>query len=82
MNIVSAVHEGFSNVPKLFGSEVREQGKVTDFRSGMKEAGKARFHVTWNLRSTLTNCTRVSSTVIMMELPVLYVNPWKVPRKM
>jgi hypothetical protein len=43
MNIVSAVHEGLYNAPKLYGSEVREQGKVTDFGSGMKEAGKASF---------------------------------------
>jgi len=43
MNIVSAVHEGFQNVPKLYGSDVREPGKVTDFESGMKEAGKASF---------------------------------------
>jgi len=43
MNIVSAVHEGFHNVPKLYGSDVREPGKVTDFGSGMKEAGKASF---------------------------------------
>lgn len=40
MNIVCSVHEGFHNVPKVYGSEVREQGKVTDFATGMKEAGK------------------------------------------
>jgi len=44
MNIVSAVHEGLYNAPKLYGSEVREQGKVTDFGSGMKEAGKGFFY--------------------------------------
>jgi len=41
MDIVSSVHEGFYNAPKLYGSDVREQGKVTNFTSGMKEAGKA-----------------------------------------
>ena len=40
MNIVSSVHEGFHNAPKLYGSDVREPGKVTDFGSGLKEAGK------------------------------------------
>ena len=45
MNIVSAVHEGLYNAPKLYGSEVREQGKITDFGSGMKEAGKASIYV-------------------------------------
>jgi len=44
MNIVSAVHEGFQNAPKLYGSDVREPGKVTDFESGMKEAGKGFFY--------------------------------------
>ena len=52
MNIVSAVHEGFQNVPKLYGSDVREPGKVTDFESGMKEAGKASF-VRFAVRSQL-----------------------------
>jgi hypothetical protein len=45
MNIVSAVHEGLYNAPKLYGSEVREQGKITDFGSGMKEAGKASIYI-------------------------------------
>ena len=40
MDIVQSVHEGLYNAPALYGSEVREQGKVTDFASGMREAGK------------------------------------------
>jgi sterol 3beta-glucosyltransferase len=40
MDIVSSVHEGFYNAPKLYGSDVREHSKVTNFTSGMKEAGK------------------------------------------
>lgn len=40
MDIVSSVHEGFYNAPKLYGSEVRNHGKVTNFTSGVKEAGK------------------------------------------
>lgn len=40
MKIVVSVHEGFQNVPKLYGSEVREPGEVTDFKSGLREAGK------------------------------------------
>lgn len=40
MDIVSSVHEGFYNAPKLYGSEVREHGEVMNFTSGMKEAGK------------------------------------------
>ncbi|KAJ7582522.1 glycosyltransferase family 1 protein [Mycena floridula] len=45
MKIVTSVHEGFQNVPNLLGSEpVRAPGKVTDFQSGIKEAGKGLFY--------------------------------------
>ncbi|KAK0458622.1 UDP-Glycosyltransferase/glycogen phosphorylase [Desarmillaria tabescens] len=40
MKIVTNIHDGFHNMPKLYGSEVREPGKVSDFQSGLKEAGK------------------------------------------
>lgn len=36
------MHEGLHNAPKLYGSEVRERSTVTDFSSGLKEAGKVR----------------------------------------
>lgn len=42
MDIVLSVQEGFKNAPKLYGSSVREPGKVTDFGSGIREAGKVR----------------------------------------
>lgn len=34
------VAKGFHNVPKLYGTEVRQVDKVTDFQSGMKVAAK------------------------------------------
>lgn len=34
------MHEGLHNTPKLYGSRVRDKGKVTDFESGVKEGGK------------------------------------------
>ncbi|KAF8191604.1 glycosyltransferase family 1 protein [Mycena galopus ATCC 62051] len=40
MDIVTGVHEGFYNTPKLYGSKVRKTGKVTGFGSGLKEGGK------------------------------------------
>jgi hypothetical protein len=40
MSIVTSIHEGFHNAPKLYGSKIREKGEVTDFKSGLKEAGK------------------------------------------
>ncbi|KAJ7765789.1 glycosyltransferase family 1 protein, partial [Mycena metata] len=44
MDIVTSVHEGFYNTPKLYGSKVRKTGKVTDFASGLKEGGKGLFY--------------------------------------
>ncbi|KAF5363232.1 hypothetical protein D9758_008389 [Tetrapyrgos nigripes] len=44
IKIVSSVHEGFYNAPKLYGSEVREAGHVKDFSSGLKEGGKGLFY--------------------------------------
>ena len=43
MKIVSSMHEGFHNLPEMYGSEVRQEGRVTDFSSGLKEAGKVGF---------------------------------------
>jgi sterol 3beta-glucosyltransferase len=40
MKIVFSVHEGFQNVPEWYGSKVRKPGKVTGFKSGLKEGGK------------------------------------------
>ena len=42
MKIIVGVHEGFVNVPALYGSDVRDTGEVTDFRTGMIKAGKVR----------------------------------------
>lgn len=44
MRIVSNIHEGFYNMPKLYGSDVRKQGKVTDLSSGIREGGKVLFN--------------------------------------
>ncbi|RDB19239.1 Sterol 3-beta-glucosyltransferase UGT80A2 [Hypsizygus marmoreus] len=44
MKIVASVQEGFHNAPKLYGSTVRPAGKVTDFKSGVKEAGRGLFY--------------------------------------
>jgi hypothetical protein len=39
-DLVQSIHEGLHNTPKLYGSEVRERGKIKGIRSGMKEAAK------------------------------------------
>ncbi|KZT54368.1 glycosyltransferase family 1 protein [Calocera cornea HHB12733] len=44
MNIISNVHEGFQNLPTLYGSEVRKPGKITDIRSGVEEGAKSLFY--------------------------------------
>lgn len=40
VHILDSMHEGLHNTPKLYGSDVRNKGKVTDFKSGVKEGGK------------------------------------------
>ena len=41
MDFTLALARGFHNAPKLYGDEsVRRAGKVTDFQSGLREAGK------------------------------------------
>ncbi|KAF8606119.1 UDP-Glycosyltransferase/glycogen phosphorylase [Ceratobasidium sp. AG-I] len=37
---LDGLHYGLRNSPKIYGGSVREHGKITDFRSGMKEGGK------------------------------------------
>jgi hypothetical protein len=37
------VAKGLHNVPKLYGAEVRQVDKVTDFQSGVRTAAKASF---------------------------------------
>ena len=44
LNIVGSIHEGFANLPKAYGSDVRQAGKVTDFSSGIKEGAKGLFY--------------------------------------
>ncbi|CAK5279180.1 unnamed protein product [Mycena citricolor] len=43
IDIVSSIHQGVANVPKLYGSKVRKAGKVGNFADGVKEGGKGLF---------------------------------------
>jgi hypothetical protein len=72
IDIVTSVHEGMSNVPRLYGSEVRQPGKVTDFVSGIKEAGKVPFMFVIMVKSD--GRQRACSTGIMMELRVWFAS--------
>jgi hypothetical protein len=52
MTITHAITRGFHNAPKLYGDEVREHGRVTDFQSGLAVSAKVMsttFHVTYEL---------------------------------
>lgn len=40
MNIIGSVSEGFHNVPRIYGSEVRTPGHVDGIKSGFKEGAK------------------------------------------
>ncbi|KAB5595196.1 Sterol 3-beta-glucosyltransferase UGT80A2 [Ceratobasidium theobromae] len=44
MNIIGSVSEGFHNVPRIYGSEVRTPGHVDGIKSGFKEGAKGLFH--------------------------------------
>ncbi|KAJ1305710.1 hypothetical protein OPQ81_010445 [Rhizoctonia solani] len=38
--ILEGLHHGMNNAPKIYGGSVREPGKITGFRSGIREGGK------------------------------------------
>ncbi|KAF9262252.1 glycosyltransferase family 1 protein [Marasmius fiardii PR-910] len=40
MMTFSSIHKGLHNLPELYGSEVRQEGKVRDLSSGLLEGGK------------------------------------------
>ncbi|KAL1740842.1 glycosyltransferase family 1 protein [Schizophyllum fasciatum] len=42
--IVIGTHEGFANLPTLYGSQVRKHGPVKGIASGVREAGKGLFY--------------------------------------
>ncbi|QRW26844.1 glycosyltransferase family 1 protein [Rhizoctonia solani] len=44
MNIIGSVSDGFHNVPRIYGSEIRERGPITDFSSGITEGAKGLFY--------------------------------------
>ncbi|KAG9011899.1 hypothetical protein FRB94_007335, partial [Tulasnella sp. JGI-2019a] len=48
VNVLAAWTEGFSNVPKLYGSDVRPRGKVTDLKSGAVEGAKQFYYGMWD----------------------------------
>ncbi|KAG8774287.1 hypothetical protein FRC12_002076 [Ceratobasidium sp. 428] len=41
---LEGLHQGLKNSPKIYGGTVRESGKVSGFRSGMREGGKDLVH--------------------------------------
>ena len=47
-DVIIGMHEGFAAIPKQIGSEIRPQGKVDSFSSGMKEGGKGLFYGWWD----------------------------------
>jgi sterol 3beta-glucosyltransferase len=42
------VWEGIDNLPGMIGSDVREKGKITNFRSGCREAGLGLGYGIWD----------------------------------
>ncbi|KAF8748483.1 Glycosyltransferase family 1 protein [Rhizoctonia solani] len=41
--ILEGLHHGMNNAPKIYGGSVRDPGKVTGFRSGIREGRKCRY---------------------------------------
>lgn len=69
-------------MPKLYGSDVRQPGKVTDLSSGVKEAGKVmRIMLFRHFVLKKTSDHRVYFTDITTGLLVSYVSPGKVRRR-
>lgn len=40
LQIFDSVSEGIANTPALYGSEVRQPGRIKDVKSGFREGGK------------------------------------------
>lgn len=40
LDLTTSVHEGLENAPRLWGSDVRAQGPVKDWKTGLAEGGK------------------------------------------
>ncbi|CAE6379217.1 unnamed protein product [Rhizoctonia solani] len=53
--ILEGLHHGMNNAPKIYGGSVRDPGKITGFRSGLREAGKS---VAMGLYDGLTDIVR------------------------
>ena len=86
MKIVLSIHEGLVNVPRLYGSEVRDTGTAHDFGSGLRKAGKVTFPITNSLNAkhkiqSNTVLSRISSMGIMTPLLDWLQNQCEVPRK-
>jgi hypothetical protein len=58
------VAKGFHNVPKLYGAEVRQVDKVTDFNSGMRTAAK----VCLTMTSCQHRCTNDNAGIWLWAL--------------
>lgn len=55
MDFTLGIARGFHNAPKLYGDDtVRPQEKVTDFKSGLKAAGKVCYPHAYNVHTLLT----------------------------
>lgn len=42
MHILDSFADGLTHTPELYGSAIREPGRIKDAQSGMKEGGKVR----------------------------------------
>jgi hypothetical protein len=81
MNIIGSVSDGFHNVPRIYGSEVRERGPVNDFSSGITEGAKVGQQPTGPHTTAHTRRTRVYFMATKMELLGLSQNHLQARKK-
>jgi hypothetical protein len=62
--VLFGLHEGFQNMPKMYGSDVRESGKITNFGSGVSEGVAVR---------SCAACLNVTETDGVIKGPFLWV---------
>lgn len=81
MTFTHAVTRGFHNVPKLYGSDVREYDNVVDLRSGLSVSAKVRDMRIHTVCDELLTRHRVLGMVWVMACGTFLWNRSSVPKK-
>jgi hypothetical protein len=66
--LVEEVHDGFDALPGLYGSKVRDTGKVTDWQSGLVQGTKVKTNISPSFEMKLKIVNRGYSMESTTEL--------------